>query len=346
MRVLSDEYLDKITKDIFEACGTPAPEAEALADHLVSANLMGFDSHGVIRVPQYVDDIQKGFIVPGAPINILNETTTTAILDVGWNFGQLGALRATEVAIRKAKADALGCVVIRRCRHVGRVGAYPQLAAERNLIGMAMCSGGWECHTVCPWGGRERRMAPNPIAFSVPTDGTPFVMDFSTSVAAEGKIRLMRNQGKNLPEGWLLDGKGCPSTDPNDLYASSPGAILPFGGTQGYKGFALALMAQILSSLLGNPAWRKEGKEAYANLMWFLAIDISAFMPPDEFRREADALIAYMKSSALAEGFDQILVPGELEFREMEKRKADGIPVDEETWRQIEKVATELGVDL
>jgi uncharacterized oxidoreductase len=163
---------------------------------------------------------------------------------------------------------------------------------------------------------------------------------------AEGKVRLMRNRGERVPEGCLLDNKGRPSTDPNDLYAAPRGAILPFGGSQGYKGFGLSLMVQILSRVLGQPDWRKEEPEAQANALWYLAIDISAFMPPADFRREMDELIQYIKSSKPAEGFDEIVMPGEIEQRRMKQREADGIPVDDATWQEIEQVAGELNVRL
>lgn len=344
MKTFSGDYLHKVASDIFKACSSPSDEAEIVANHLVDANLMGFDSHGVIRVPQYVQDIRQGAIIPGAPIRITKETATTAIVDVGWNFGQVGALRATEIAINKARENALGCVVVRHCRHVGCVGTYPRKAAEQDFVGIAICGSAGEGHRVCPWGGREGRLATNPIAFAVPTEGNPIAMDFATSMASEGKVRLMLNRGDKLPKGWIIDSKGHPSTEPNDLYGPPPGAILPFGGSQGYKGLALSLMAQILSSLLGAPSWREEGVASNANNMWLLVIDIRAFMSSDEFHREVEGLIKYIKSSKLQDGFKEILVPGELDFRKKEIRKRDGIPVEAETWRQIEKTASELGV--
>lgn len=346
MKTFSADYLTRVASLIFEACGSPTHEAKVVAEHLVMANLTGADSHGVMRIPQYVQDIQNGATVPGAPISITRETPTTAFVDVGWNFGQVGARRATEVAMDKARANGLGSVVIRHCRHVGCLGVYTRMAAEQDFVGMAMCGSAGEGHRVCPWGGREGRLATNPVSFAVPTGSDAIVMDFSTSMASEGKVRLKLNRREQLPEGWVVDAEGQPGTDPKDLYGPPQGAILPFGGSQGYKGFALALMAQIMSSLLGNPAWKEDGLPANANNMWLLAIDINTFIPPDQFRREVDELIAYMKSSELAAGFDRILMPGEPESLRMAKRKIDGIPVEEETWRQIQQAAIELGVDL
>jgi uncharacterized oxidoreductase len=156
----------------------------------------------------------------------------------------------------------------------------------------------------------------------------------------------MRNKGEALPEGWLVNNKGLPSDDPNDLYTTPGGAILPLGGAQGYKGFGLSLMVQIMGGFLGEPCWKEEGLESHSNLLWLLAIDISAFVAPEDFRREVDDFIRYLRSSKPAQGFDGIIMPGELNFREMEKRKAEGIPLEEETWRQIEQTAKELSVNI
>lgn len=346
MPTFSPEYLHKTASAIFRACGTPPAEAGVVADMLVASNLMGFDSHGVLRVPQYLRDVREGRIVPGAPVTVLRETATTAVLDGHWNFGQVGASRAVDAAIGKAKSHGVGCVTLRRCRHVGCVGVYPRIAARQNLLGLAMCGASRDGNWVCPWGGREGRLATNPISFAAPTGGEPLVLDFSTSAAAEGKVRLMRNKGERAPEGWLLDSKGRPSTDPNVLYEKPRGAILPFGGAQGYKGFGLSLMVQILSCVLGQPDWKEREPEAHANFLWFLAVDINAFMPPEQFLREVDELIRYARSSPPAEGFSEIVMPGELDARTMKRRQAEGIPVDDVTWRQIEEVAAELHVQI
>lgn len=345
--ILSHDYLLRIARDVFEALNTPPSEAEIMAESLVSANLMGMDSHGVIRIPQYTTDVREGRSVPGAPVTLLSETPTTAMVDGNWNFGQVAAQRATTIALEKARTGRVACVSLRRCRHVGCAGAYPRQAAERGFIGIAMCSAGKEGHWVCPWGGREGRLSTNPIAFAAPTGGNPLVMDFSTSSASEGKVRLMWNRGEPLPEDWIVDNQGRRSRDPKDLYGPPRGSILPFGGSQAYKGYGFALMAQILASVLGDPCWHEQpGGEPMANTLWLLVLDIAAFMPPDDFRREMDALVQHVKSSAPAEGFDEILVPGEPEYRTMEKRRRDGIPVEEETWHQIQDVAQELGVTL
>ncbi len=344
MKTFPPDYLRKLTVDIFQRCGTPSNDACTLADMLIKANLMGLDSHGVLRIPQYVSEIRKGIIRPGAPITMQRESATTAIVDGGWNFGHIVAMRAVEVAARKARQYAMSSTVLRRCRHIGNLGAYVITASEQRFIALATCGSAGEGHWVAPWGGREGRLATNPIAFAAPTSGNPIVMDFSTSMASEGKIRLMLNKGETLPAGWIITNTGEPSRNPKDLYESPPGAILPFGGSEGYKGFALSLMAQILSGLLGTPSWNETGIASHANVMWLMLIDINAFMPVEAFIREMDDFVNYVRSSAPLNGSGGVIMPGELDFLEMSRRNENGIPVDDETWRQIVEVAQDLNI--
>ena len=344
--ILSHEYLHAVARDILAACGVPLPEAETVAEVLVSANLMGLDSHGVIRVPQYVRAIQKGHIVPGAPIVPIQETLTTALIDAGWNLGPVGAKRATEVAIAKAQANHIASVVVRHCHHVGRLGAYPQMAAERGLVALAMCSSLGDGHWIPPWGGREGRLATNPLSFAAPTGGYPILLDMSTAVVSEGKLRVKHARGEPLPEGWILDAQGRPSTSTQDFYGPPMGVILPLGGKEGYKGYFLSFMVETLSRVLVGEKYPPGMPGAAGNGLWLMVLDAQAFMPLAEFRREMDELVAYMKSSSLAEGSSEVTVPGELDFRTAERRRAQGIPLEERTWQQIEQLAHELGVPL
>ena len=169
---------------------------------------------------------------------------------------------------------------------------------------------------VLPWGGREGRLGTNPIAYAVPTGGRPVVADFSTSVAPEGKIRFYRNEGKTVPDGWILDADGKPTNDPNAFYGPPRGGILPLGAGAGHKGFALGLLVEILGSALAGISSRDP--ERFGNGVCFIVVDPSAFCPLEEFRRLMDETVAYIKSSRPAPGFDEVLVPGELEFRTLE----------------------------
>jgi uncharacterized oxidoreductase len=342
-RFQADE-LERLAAAIFEAHGTPAQEAQTVARLLVQADLMGLPSHGVLRVPQYVEDIRRGAIVPGAPVLVREGATATTLVDGQWNFGQIGAGRATELAIERARRFGVGSASLRRCRHVGRLGAYAEQAAQAECVALVTCSTAGEGHWVAPFGGREGRLGTNPIAFAAPTLGQPVVMDFSTAALPEGRVRLYRDTGQALPEGTLVDRTGAPSTDPADLYEA--GAILPFGGDQGYKGFGLGLMAQIFSCLLGEPTWREEGLESNANTMWLLVVDAAAWGDAERFRAELDHMIAYVRSSAPASGSNGVLVPGEREFAAEARNRSEGILVEEGVWCQLVQVARKSGVEV
>ena len=209
---------------------------------------MGHDSHGAIRIPEYVELVARGTIIPGADCHVERTEGGTAVVDCGRNFGAVGAHLATATAVGLARQYKVSCVVTHRCNHVGRVGAYVQKAAEDGLIAIATCNSPIHGHFVLPWGGAQRRLGTNPIAYAVPTGGDPLVADISTCVAPEGKIRVYTNQGKALPEGWIVDAQGRAATDPAAFYGPPAGAILPLGGPAGHKGYALGLLVEILGT--------------------------------------------------------------------------------------------------
>ena len=218
MKTFTPEQLENLTATIFQRCGAPPAEAQLVAELLVKADLMGLPSHGILRIPQYVKDIRDGSIVPGAEIAVERLKGTALKVDARWNFGQVGATRAAQLAIEAAKEHGTAFASLRRCRHVGRVGAYTEMAAQHNCIGLAACSSAGEGHWVAPFGGREGRLGTNPMSFAAPTGGDPIVVDFSTSALPEGKVRFLRDTGEKLPPHSLVDRRGDPSTDPGDLY--------------------------------------------------------------------------------------------------------------------------------
>ena len=343
MKTHQADRLRQLTSDIFRACEVPSGDAGILADHLVGANLKGLDSHGVLRIPQYVGNIRKGEIVPGAGIETVRETTTTALLDLNWNFGQIGARAATGMALEKAGSQGLGSVALYRTQHVGCLSLYTEAVAREGMVGLAACSGGSPSgHWVAPWGGREGRIGTNPISLAAPTNGRPILFDAATSTISEGKVRLSRDSGKDLPDTWLVDAEGKPSDDPNALYGSPGGAILPVGGALAYKGFGFAMIAQVLSTVLAGATAELMGGES--NNFWILAIDIAAFTSPEAFRKELDEYVVYARSAALAEGFERVLMPGELDYETEGRRSAEGVPIADGVWTQIEAIAAELGV--
>ena len=341
MPTLGAAALRAYSTRIFQACNAPAEEAATVSDHLVTANLMGFDSHGVIRIPEYVGFVRQGMIQPGAPTTVVRETATTATVDCGWNFGQVGALRAMEIAVQKARRQHVSTVATIRCCHAGRIGTYTQMAAEQGFVAIALANSLHAGRWVLPWGGREGKLATNPISFAVPCPGSePILSDFSTAETAEGKIRLYRNRGDQVPAGWIVDAEGNPSRDPNDFYGPPRGAILPFGGDRGYRGYALSLLVDVLGGVL---AASTSLADRDGNGICFIVVDVEAFQSRERFGELVEDMKGFIKSSPPAEGFREVALPGELDFRLMRQRLADGIPLDDRTWKAIGEAAREVG---
>jgi hydroxycarboxylate dehydrogenase B len=343
-RLYRPESVSRLGITLFNAAGAGAHEAEATVKSLVTSSLMGHDSHGVIRIPEYLGFVAEGSIVVNSPITVEHTGPSTAIADCHRAFGAVGAEKAIREGIQIARQQRTACVITRRCNHVGRLGAWVQLAADEGMIAMATCNSPLHGHDVLPRGGRDGRLGTNPIAYAVPTGGDPVVADFSTSVAPEGKIRFCRNEGKPVPDGWILDANGNATNDPNAFYGPPRGGILPLGGAAGHKGFALGLLVEILGSALAGIGTRDP--QAFGNGVCFFVVDPSAFCPLDEFRRLMDETVAYIKSSRPASGFAEVLVPGELEFRTLRQRQTDGIPVDAATLHAMREHGVRLGVDV
>ena len=340
----SPDYLQNLAMEVFIACRTPREDAEIVANHLVMANLMGIDSHGVVRVPLYVKWAREGPIVPNGKISIVCETPTTAIIDCGYNFGQLGALRATEIAIKKARESSVAVVVTQRCAHVGRLGHYTQKAAEAGMLGLAFVNSAPTGYSVVPFGGLQGRIAPNPISYAVPGPEHPILADMAMSTTAQGKLVVYRNQGKQIPEGWIIDAAGKPTTDPKDFFSSPQGWILPVGGNVGYKGFSILLLSELLAGTLGGVTMGDFSVPDGTNGFCFIAINIEAFLPPERFRQLTSEMAVHIKSAPPASGFQEVLMPGDLEFRTLAERRVKGIPLDEITWNQIADTARSLNL--
>src|SRR6202035_575565 len=249
MPKIQADRLEEIGRALFIAAGTPKDEAALVMRHIVGANLVGHDSHGIIQVPTYIDRIKAGHIVPQAPWVITQETPTTTVIDGNWGFGYAVTDRAMRYTIEKAKKQNVAAATVFRQSHIGRLASYPLLASAEGMIAMITADSGRSAKAVAPFGGAKARLGTNPISFAIPSnlDG-PFVFDMATSAAAAGKINVATARGEQVPTGWLIDADGKPSTDPRVL--KSGGALLPLGGAEGYKGTGLAAIVEILSGLL------------------------------------------------------------------------------------------------
>jgi len=298
----------------------------------------------VIRLVQYADDAVAGKIKPGAPTTIVKETPTSAVVDCGLNFGPVTARRMVAIATEKARAAGMASAVSRNGQHVSRLGSYTQKLAQNGLFAFAVANSSKHGHWVVPWGGREGRLATNPLSYAVPTSGAPLVMDMSTSMVSEGKLRVLRNEGSQAPEHAIQDAEGNATTDPNLFYGPPRGTIKPLGGEAGYKGFGLSLLVEILGGCMGGN--RASEDLPYVNGLFLLAIDPESLCGAECFRELMDDLSAYMTSSPPAPGFNEVIMPAALDFRTRETRLKSGVPLDEETWRQIEDTARRLGVSV
>jgi uncharacterized oxidoreductase len=326
---------------IFTAMGAPEGDAAWIATLLVRANLRGHDSHGVIRIPQYWEAVKKGQVDPKSPVTVLAETPTLVRLDGGGGFGQVVARRAMEAAIAKARAGGLSAASMSRTSHVGRLADYAEMATDAGLVGLvwANCVHGLN---VAPWGGAARRLGTNPHAVGIPgASGPAMVLDFATSVVAEGKMRVKRNRKQQAPPGWFVDAQGRPATDPEIFYGDPPGALLTAGE---HKGYGLSLAVEILGGILSGTGPAGPPPGVFANGTLMICLDVARFLPLPEFHRQVAALFGWVKSAPLAQGAAEILIPGEPEARLEAERRGQGIPIEDQTWSQIETTAAELGV--
>jgi len=344
MLIFSADYLRDVGIQIFMACGAPRDEAVIVADELVEASLMGLDSHGVVRYIEYVEKVLEGKTKPGAPIRVIKESPSTAVVDCGFNFGAVGATKMVDLVCEKAEACSVAFVISKNCTHIGRLGGYVQKVAERGMFAFATCNSSKHGHWVVPWGGKEGRLATNPLAYAVPTSGLPVVFDMSTSMISEGKIRLLMNQGLPVPKDSILDADGNPTVDPRAFYGPPHGTIRPLGCDLGYKGFGLGLLVEIMSGIMAGEASTLDN--AYVNGLAIMAINPEATCGAERFRLLMDDLSEYITSTPPAPGFKEVLMPGMRDFRTREKRLMEGVPIDEHTWQKIVEAAAQVGVNI
>ena len=334
---VTPEELTTICLNVFQKLNVPASEAEVVTRSMVDANCVGHDSHGVIHLPKYVRELEAGLIQPSAPTETLHESASIAVLDGNWGFGPVIATRAVALAIQKAEQTDVSSVAVSRCNEVGRLGGYACLAADADMIGLLMANdhGGGTC--VAPHGGIEGRLSTNPIACAVPIEGRdPIVLDMSTSVVASGKIRVKQHQSEALPKGWLINADGESTTNAEDFYNVPPAALLPFGGIAAHKGFGFSVIVDILAGALTGAGCSQSEDARVGNGLFVMMLNVASFREFPGFSAEIERFIGYLKSAKRAAGVDTIRMPGERGWDEQRKREQDGIPIDAETWEQIQ----------
>ncbi len=332
--------LRRLSRDILAALGTPADIASAVAESLVLTNLLGHDSHGVLRVKQYATMIRTDMIQPAARPRLKKRFGATAMVRGAYGFGQIGARYAAKVAIELGEQFGIGAVSLGQTTHIGRLGEYTQLIAAAGLIGIGFTSGTMYRGWVAPYGGRERVFGTNPMSFAVPSaNGSALLLDFATAGLAHGKVVLAQAKGEPTPPGLLLDKHGHPTTDASLL---DDGAVLLAMGA--HKGSGLALMMELIPTLLAGHRPITSPEFHYGNPTLLLALAPAAFDEATDFAAHSDALKRRVKAVKPAAGFEEVLVPGEPEARAYATRSAAGIPLPAAVWQDLQSLARELGL--
>jgi len=341
---IDHERLKTLVSSIFHAAGCHAPEHERIAHYLVESNLVGHDSHGVIRVPIYIQWLRAGKVLANQQLRVVFQNDVIAVADGQYGFGQTMAEQAMTLGLGKVRKQGVAVVALRNPGHVGRVGDWAEMAAHAGIISLHFVNTSGMGILVAPYGGIERRLSANPVAAGIPRKGhPPIIWDISTSTIAEGKIKVALNKGIPVPDNCIIDSQGRPTNDPKVFYGPPPGAILPFGG---HKGFGLGMIAEVLAgALTGNGCSNPEHADRLTNGMLTILFDPAAFQVDDTFAGEINRFIDYVKSSPKVSVDGEILMPGEIEERNRIRRKRDGIELDETTWGQIQATARSLSIE-
>ena len=349
--------LSDFVRDIFVTSGCSAAEGERIGKYLVSANLTGHDSHGVARVPRYLQWKRDQVVIADQKVKLLTETPVLAVVDGCHGFGQTVGPQAVAIGIDKCRAMGLSLVALRNSGHIGRIGDWAEMAAEAGLVSVHFVNASGSV-LVAPFGGSERRLSTAPFAVGVPRSGqAPIILDFATSVVAEGKVLVASQGGKSLPADALIDSDGKLSADPRVLYGEYTGTSLRQGGKGTgairafgeHKGSGLALMCELLGgSLTGMQATGSDGVSqdrfrGNGMLSFYVdpkVVDADAIFPGDVAR-----YVAYFKSAKPAVAGGEVLIPGEPEARMRQQRLREGVPLPNDTWASIIAAAREVGVD-
>jgi uncharacterized oxidoreductase len=335
--------LRTLTAHIFTRAGCQPSEAERIADHLVEANLVGHDSHGVIRVASYVQWLRAGKVLAGRTIQVAFENDAIAVVDGQFGFGQTVGEQAMRLGIDKCGRHGVAVIALRNTGHLGRIGDWPLMVARAGKLSVHFVNTSGAGILVPPYGGINRRLSANPIAAGIPVaGGPPIILDISACTIAEGKIRVALNKGVAVPEHCLIDARGQPTTDPRVFYADPPGAILSIAG---HKGYGLAVLCEVLAgALTGGGCSNPQNAGRLANGMLSIILDPSRFASDAAFASEIQRFIAWVKSSATATPGGEILMPGEPEERTKALRLREGIDLDETTWSQLLETARGVGL--
>lgn len=339
MALISASELTRFCESILLAARVPAHKASIVANSLVAANLRGVDSHGIQLLTYYIDQLLAHEMDPEIDGAILSESGACMLFDGRNGIGQWIAESCCGHAIRLAKQYGVGIVSARESNHFGACAWWAQKMRDAGMIGIVFCNAS---PVVPPWQGMEGRFGTNPICMSVPG---PWLLDMATTTVAAGKIfKAFINGQAEIPTGWAFNSEGQPTTKTSEAYK---GMLMPLGG---YKGSGLGFMVEILCSVLSGGAMSTEvggiryrGRSVRVSQM-YIALDVARFMPVEEFTARMESLVALVKSTRPAPGYDEVMVAGDPEWRTEAERLKNGIPIADGNWETLLKTADRVGV--
>ncbi|MFC3340358.1 malate/lactate/ureidoglycolate dehydrogenase [Paracandidimonas soli] len=331
--------------EVIRGFGCDEEQCALIADNLVRANLTGHDSHGVGMLPRYARAYREGSLQPKASLQQTKDAGILLTLDGQMGFGQSIGRQAMDLAISRTREHGACIMALGNTHHLGRIGEWAEMAVEHGLVSIHFVNV-ISRPIVAPWGGSDARYGTNPFAIGIPLrSGDRFILDFATSIIAQGKTRVAYNRGASLKPGQMLDDRGQPTTDPVYGVLNPLGALLPFGE---HKGFGLAMACELLGGALAG-GWSvngpADGKQRVVNGMLSILFDPSKIAQPENFEEYAQRTIAWIKASPPQPEIDRIVLAGETERDICRERTHNGIPVDTQTWQDILQSASELGVD-
>ena len=326
------------------AGGSEPREARLVAENLVTANLLGHDSHGIGMVPRYVDALLEGGLAPNQHPRATLDTGALLALDGCKGYGQSIGHEATLMAIERAQRHGSCVMTLANAHHLGRIGHWAEMAVAKGLVSLHFVNVISHAR-VAPYGGGDARFGTNPVCIAIPLPGEPpFVLDMATSAVAQGKMRVAHNKREKVKPGLLIDDRGTPTDDPRYAVVPPLGAILPFGG---YKGYGMALACELLGgALTGGGTWHydESTKQRVLNGMFALLVDPARLGTAEAFRSEARQFLDWLRKGRTAPGADKVRIAGEPEREMRARREKEGIPVDDNTWKEIQKAGAKLGL--
>lgn len=338
---INAETLKSYCTDVLNKAGIRKEEAEVIADNLVDANLSGVDSHGVTRLADYLTRLEEGKIELETNVTIERETTTTALFNANNGWGQYASKIAMDTAIEKAKKHGSSIVGVKNSNHYGTAAYYTRMAAKAGMLGIAMSNAS---PLMVAWGSKKPTLGTNPLSIAVPTNTHPVVLDMATSTVARGKINLAAKNGTPIPEGWATNERGEPTTDAKEALK---GFLLPFGA----KGSGLAMMIDIMTGVMTGSMFGEDVPRMYDDPEpqqlghLFILFNIEAFIDLEEFKERMDERIRQTIESPPSEGFDRVFMPGDIEQMTREKRLAEGIPLSEAIYKELQQLGEKYGVN-